>query len=60
MKINWDAAVDKAEGKMGIGVIVRDHEAEVLAALQASRLYVIDPATTALRVAIFARELGHH
>jgi len=57
MKINWDAAVDKAEGKMGIGVIVRDHEAEVLAALQASRLYVIDPATTALRVAM---ELGHH
>jgi hypothetical protein len=35
--------VDKAEGKMGIGVIMKDHEGEVLETLQAPRLYIIDP-----------------
>jgi hypothetical protein len=59
MKINWDATVNKAEGKMGIGVIVRDHVGEVLETLQAPGLYIIDLATTALRAAIFARELGY-
>lgn len=42
-------------------MIVRDHEEEVLATLQALRLYIIDlvtaEATMALRAAIFAREL---
>jgi hypothetical protein len=51
--------VDKAEGKMGIGVIVRDHEGAVLATLQAPRLYIIDPTMVALRAVVFARELGH-
>ena len=30
LKFNWDAAVDKKEGKMGIGVIVRDHNGAIL------------------------------
>jgi hypothetical protein len=49
--------VNKAEGKMGIGMIVRDHDGKVLATLQAPRLYIIDPATaeatTTLRVVVF-------
>jgi hypothetical protein len=59
MKINWDVVVNKAKGKMGIGVIVRDHEGEVLETLQAHRLYIIDPATTALRALVFVKELGY-
>jgi hypothetical protein len=59
IKINWDAAVNKAKGKMGIGVIVRDNEGEVLETLQTPRLYIIHPATTALGAAVFARELGY-
>lgn len=30
LKVNWDAAMDKQNKKMGIGVIVRDHEGGVL------------------------------
>jgi hypothetical protein len=31
-KINWDAAIDKSSKMMGVGVIVRDGEGEVIAA----------------------------
>jgi hypothetical protein len=37
VKVNCNAAVDKARGKMGIGVIVRDHEIKVLVTLLALR-----------------------
>lgn len=56
--------MDKDRGKMGIGVVVRVHEAEVLATLLAPRLHTNDlvmvEATVALRGAIFSWELGHH
>jgi hypothetical protein len=41
VKFNWDAAVDKERGKMGIGVIVRDHNGDILAALVATRQYIV-------------------
>jgi hypothetical protein len=63
VKINWDATVNKAGGKMGIRVIVRDHEGEVFATFLAIRQHIINPATTeattALRTTFFARELEH-
>ncbi|KAF5472530.1 hypothetical protein F2P56_009241 [Juglans regia] len=33
IKANWDAAVDEGARRKGIGVIVRDHEGEILASL---------------------------
>ena len=30
-KINWDATLDERAGKVGLGVIARDHEGRVLA-----------------------------
>jgi hypothetical protein len=48
---------------MGNGVIVRDHEGEVLVTLLAPRQHIIDPvmpeAMTTLRATFFARELRH-
>ena len=37
--------MDKEGGKMGIGVIVRNHNGAILAALVALRQYIIDPTT---------------
>jgi hypothetical protein len=31
-KVNWDAAVDKKNGHIGLGIVVRDYEGVVLAA----------------------------
>lgn len=31
VKLNWDAAVDSQNGKIGMGIIVRDHEGGVVA-----------------------------
>jgi hypothetical protein len=33
VKVNWDGTVDKDNGRISIGVIVRDHEGEVLTML---------------------------
>jgi hypothetical protein len=44
---------------MSIGVIVRDHEGDILTTLLAHRQCIIDPTTAALRATIFAMELGH-
>lgn len=40
LKINRNAAADKTERKMSIGVIVRNYEEEVFATLQALKLYI--------------------
>ncbi|XP_059429145.1 uncharacterized protein LOC132162954 [Corylus avellana] len=51
VKFNWDAAVDKERERMGIGIIVRDHNGLILAAYVASRQYITDPTTTKALVA---------
>jgi len=59
VKVNCDATVYEAGGKMGIGVIVRDHKGEVLATLLAPQQHIIDPTSAALRATFFALELGY-
>jgi hypothetical protein len=45
IKLNWDAAIDSGQQKMGIGIIARDHTGSVLAAVCASRPHVTEPTT---------------
>lgn len=63
VKVNWDGAMGKDNGRITIGVIVRNHEGEVLTTLITPRPHIIDPAIiramVALRV-VFAKELGWH
>ncbi|GLT55374.1 hypothetical protein SLA2020_285030 [Shorea laevis] len=35
VKLNWDAAVDEGNRRMGIGVIARDHTGEVVVTVSA-------------------------
>ncbi|KAF5460015.1 hypothetical protein F2P56_019915 [Juglans regia] len=42
-KMNWDASVDKDRGRIGIGVIIRDHKGLMTAALRMSRPLYPDP-----------------
>jgi hypothetical protein len=37
LKTNWDVAVDKKDGRIGFGVVVRDFESFVLAAYSTTR-----------------------
>ena len=41
MKANWDASVDRDQKRVGIGVVVRNHEGIVVAALSDSRTATI-------------------
>jgi hypothetical protein len=54
MKVNWDAAVEKNNKKMGIGALVRDHEEAVLAAMRAPRPYICDPIVVDIVAALVA------
>ncbi|GLT53434.1 hypothetical protein SLA2020_267040 [Shorea laevis] len=62
VKINWDAAVDLVNHRMGIGVIARDPTGEVVAMMFAPRSHIIVPeiaeAVVALKAVTFCRELG--
>jgi hypothetical protein len=44
VKLNWDAAVDKAKNKIGLGVIVRDSTGMVVAMQCSTRDLLSDPA----------------
>ncbi|XP_042950075.1 uncharacterized protein LOC122282191 [Carya illinoinensis] len=61
-KVNWDSAINSREGKIGIGVLVRDHQGRVIGALHANNPLKGSPfdaeAYGVLLTAIFCRELG--
>jgi len=44
IKLNWDAALDRTNKVMGVGVIARDHEGSVKASKSILVPYVSDPA----------------
>jgi hypothetical protein len=62
VKINWDAAVDLVNCRMGIGIIARNSQGEVVASVSAPKSYIIAPdiaeAVAALRAVTFCRELA--
>ena len=44
-KVNWDVAIDKSQGRVGIGAIIRDEKGQTLAALSKTRLENLEPIT---------------
>jgi ribonuclease HI len=58
LKTNWDAAVDGRGKRIGIGVIVRDHEGGAMATLSETKDYIQDPATAEALAARRAVELS--
>jgi hypothetical protein len=62
LKTNWDAAVDGKRRKIGVGVIVRNHEGGVIAMMCEIINFIQDPVTAealaARRAVEFSRTLG--
>ncbi|XP_042939343.1 uncharacterized protein LOC122274364 [Carya illinoinensis] len=62
VKINWDAAVNVDQGRIGIGLVARDHEGSILATKKLSVPSLAEPvlaeALGAFHAASMARELG--
>jgi hypothetical protein len=61
-KVNWDVAIDREKGHLGMGAIVRDHEGHVLAAKSFTKLGIQEPVATealaALHATKFSQDLG--
>jgi hypothetical protein len=45
MKINWGAVIDKNGGRMGAGIVVRDHNGVVVGATCLTKPHIINPTT---------------
>lgn len=43
VKINWEAALDQSQKNMGAGVVVRDADGIVVAALAKTIPFIVDP-----------------
>jgi ribonuclease HI len=61
-KVNWDAAVGKQAGRIGLGTVTRNHRGEMVAARSLTRVGLLEPAAAealAATMAIqLAREMG--
>lgn len=61
-KINWDFAIDKAQCRTGMGMLVRDHTGTIIAAKCLSRAGNLDPtageALASLHAIRWCQELG--
>lgn len=63
-KVNWDAALDKGNSKLGIGVVIRDSAGSIIASLFSFIPLTPDPllgeVVAALRATSLCAELGLH
>jgi ribonuclease HI len=63
LKINLDAAVNKNEGRLGIGIIARDINKCIMAARSTTKRIEVEPdvveAIAALNVVILIKEMGY-
>jgi hypothetical protein len=61
-KANWYVAIDKTNGRMGLGDIVRDYKGDVIAAKSLTKLGKLEPVSAepleALHAREFCRDLG--
>jgi hypothetical protein len=58
IKVNWDAAVDKARNRVGLGIITRDSNGQPVVMQCATRPYISDPAVAEALAAWTAVELS--
>jgi hypothetical protein len=58
LKLNWDAAVDRINRKIGMGVVARDHEGRVIAMTCGPHLHISDPPMAEAMAAREAVQLG--
>ncbi|XP_059446364.1 uncharacterized protein LOC132177903 [Corylus avellana] len=62
LKVNWDVAIDKAGGRMGIGAIVREEKGNVIATMCKTQSGSFEPtmgeALASFHAAILCRDLG--
>ena len=52
-KVNWDAVVDIAHGRIGIGIIIRDYIGAVLAACSMAWCCLVEPFVAEAMAAIY-------
>ena len=61
-RANWDMAIDKAHGKVGIGVMIRDEKGRAVAIMSKTRIGTLEPtageALAAYHAVCLCRELG--
>lgn len=57
LKANWDAGLDRKKGRMGLGVIIRDHLGRVWASKSQTRRGFLDPTTAEMMAALMAVQL---
>jgi ribonuclease HI len=56
-KVNWDATVDKKNGRIGLGIVVRDYEGVVLAERSTTNNFLVEPVMAEALAAFHAIEL---
>jgi ribonuclease HI len=63
-KVNWDAFVDKKNGRIGYGLIIRDFEGVVLAVRSTTKNFLVTSKVTKVLVALHVvetcKEMGFH
>ena len=57
-RVNWDAAVGKQTGRTGLGVVIRDHHGELMAARSLTYVGLLDPAAAEAVAATMAIQLA--
>jgi ribonuclease HI len=57
LKVNWDAGIDRKKGRVGLGVIIRDHLGRVWASKSQTRRGFLDPTTAETMAALLAIQL---
>lgn len=54
--VNWDAALDKERGQMGLGVLLRDHTEKMIVSKCVTRMGFVNPADAEAMAAIVATQ----
>lgn len=58
VKANWDAAIEKKSGWVGLGVIIRDHRGSLVAAKCVTRKGFVKPVAAEAWAALMALQLS--
>ncbi|XP_042951237.1 uncharacterized protein LOC122284558 [Carya illinoinensis] len=61
-KMNWDAALNKSRGLLGVGGLIRDSKGQVLGSLRAKRSLIVSPfvaeAYSMMMAILFCKDVG--